>query len=223
MKEYSDYDIYLLHPGFDRLNEQNNINRVWLDNDITRTKNSAWFIKHLYGDCPETAASFWPKLPLDCLVPEGFVSGPSAVDKKLASEPKGLYYKHFTPGDFFQFWNDERSVDSLLLGIEKSEKGEILRSISLMVHPRWENGIVSKIGLEKRAEVFYKPYIEEVIGSKVELSDVVELYQAALKDCPGEGVGFKKSFGKYLVVVQKWQETKDCNIHIVSQELMSQR
>ena len=122
------------------------------------------------------------------------------------------------------------SFDSLYLGLENGRDGNPVRSASLMVHPIVERIISDKITIDERVKKLYQPYVEAFIGKSVALSDVKELYVAALNKCGGgaingdqSGKGLLKDFGDYVGVVQFWSdaqegvfsEFKDCNIHLV--------
>lgn len=125
----------------------------------------------------------------------------------------------------------QASFDSLYLGIEGGNEGNPVRSASLMVHPLIEREIVAQVGIDKRVDQLFKPYVESFIGKTVPSSDVKELYEAALNKCGAgsvdasqSGLGLMKDFGDYIAIVQSWTQTssndifsafRDCNIHVV--------
>ncbi len=125
------------------------------------------------------------------------------------------------------------SFDSVSAGMSGGRDGEVIRSLSLWVHPVVETIITDAITVRERAQLLYQPYIEGAIGEKISTEDVTALYDAALNHCGSSaeggvqsGLGVRKTFGDYTAVVQNWvpggsseddifSDFKDCNIHVV--------
>ena len=211
----------------------------WLGNDRSFLKESVWFDNHRYGDCPRTGDGFWPAAIFDCLIPDQ-LKGPSESDKMVVPEPSDLYYKHFSPTDFLRFlllagevirggtgFFGTMSVDSLMVGLEGGNEGELIRSVSLMVHPQLENLILKMTESQARVKVFYQPFVEGAIGRKLtleELEGVNRLYLAALNRCGRNntdqtGLGQRLDLDNFWVVVQLWSagdRLMDCNLHVVA-------
>jgi len=89
-----------------KASESSKTSAVWLENDRSAIRNSAWISNHQYGDCPDqNIDGFWSILRLDCIFPDK-LDGPSEQDKKIVQEPPNLYYKHMIPGDFIKLFSD---------------------------------------------------------------------------------------------------------------------
>src|SRR3989338_7165184 len=123
------------------------------------------------------------------------------------------------------------SFGSISAGLEGGVDGQTLRSVSFWVHPVIEKVLTDAITIRERARLVYQPYIEGAIGRPVSTDDAEQLYTQALNHCGSSaqggiqsGLGFKKEFGDYTVVVQNWadgaaddlfSDFRDCTIHIV--------
>jgi hypothetical protein len=142
------------------------------------------------------------------LIPDQ-LGGPSDYDKNVVAEPAGLYYKHFSPTDFWvlllptskasgslsQAETNKAikeaiksrgelfktmSVDSLIVGLEGGSDGSRIGSVSLMVHPQLENLILKVTTVQERVAALYQPFVEGAIGRKLTFGEAEGVNQLYL-------------------------------------------